>query len=346
MDCMIRNRFKIANTVATDGVKFHASFVGLSELMKQQTACTFSRRCSVRRVFDLQCKADPTSFRFSRTVTTATASLSGAAAADVLLIDCGSASAVSGWHADEMYTGAYNVESTSHTIDTSGVTNPAPMAVYQTARNAVAAALNFTYVLTGLTALTGYHIRLHFAEIGSPTKPGQRLFSVLCQGDMAIYNYDIFYEAGGQNIAVVEEFDCVADGSGDITLVFQSDLSHALVNGIEVMSQAEGNVQNGTVFGSDTHSRWFYNEGVCYWLTGNNAGLVSAIKTHILHAGAAYLQFHVKPPNAVQAGDTATLESGCDRGRVICVGRYGNGANYHGQNLLPGNDLISQQGRG
>jgi hypothetical protein len=61
---------------------------------------------------------------------------------------------------------------TSHAIDTSAVSNPAPQAVYQSNRSG-----NFTYALPGLTANGSYTVRLHFAETYW-TAAGQRIFNV------------------------------------------------------------------------------------------------------------------------------------------------------------------------
>lgn len=339
-----RNSFKMANTVVSDGAKVKLALIGKEDLLRQRTDWTFSRRCSVRRLGDLQCKVDLTPFRFTRTVASAPVNLLGNTPAPVLQIDCGSGTAVSSWVADTPYVvGAYNTLSTGSTVDLSQVTNPAPMAVYQTGRNGVAANLNFEYLVTGLTALNGYHIRLHFASIAS-TKPGGST-NVICQGETVVYALDTYLAAGGTNIAFVEEFDVIADTSGNIDFLFISINGHAYVNGIEIMSPVEGNVQNGTEFASDPAPTGFYNEGFCYWQTGLNAGIISQIKTHIGRSGAAYIQFHEKPPFVPQASDIAILEAGCDRGRMICNGRFNNGTNYHGQVDLPGNDAISAIGR-
>src|ERR1700749_3104446 len=77
----------------------------------------------------------------------------------VLQINAGGGG-VSPFVADE-YFSAGNEFSSSATINTSGVTNPAPTAVYQTVRwNA-----SFNYTLPGLTAGASYIVRLHFVEL-------------------------------------------------------------------------------------------------------------------------------------------------------------------------------------
>jgi len=54
---------------------------------------------------------------------------------------------------------APDTASVSNSIDTSGVTNPAPQAVYQSWRSGT-----FSYITAGLTANTTYLVRLHFSE--------------------------------------------------------------------------------------------------------------------------------------------------------------------------------------
>src|SRR5689334_6494918 len=65
--------------------------------------------------------------------------------------------AVSPFVADTDFSGG-STASVSNTITTSGVTNPAPQAVYQSNRYG-----NFTYTIPGLTANGSYTVRLHFA---------------------------------------------------------------------------------------------------------------------------------------------------------------------------------------
>ena len=66
--------------------------------------------------------------------------------------------------------------STSATIDTSGVPNPAPQAVYQTERWN-----NNTYTFPNLIAGTSYKVRLHFAEIFY-NAAGIRVFNIFING--------------------------------------------------------------------------------------------------------------------------------------------------------------------
>ena len=135
--------------------------------------------------------------------------------------------AVSPFLADVDGSGGQTITRT-HTIDTSGVTNPAPMAVYQSARFG-----NATYVLPGFVVGKNNTIRLHFAETHWTT-PGQRSFSVKINGAFVLQNFDIFVAAGGANKAVVREFTLLPDSAGKYTIQFITVKDQAFVSGIEV----------------------------------------------------------------------------------------------------------------
>ncbi len=117
-------------------------------------------------------------------------------------------------------------------IDTRGVTNPAPQAVYQTQRYS-----NFTYTIPNLTPSASYRVRLHFAELFD-TGPAQRLFNVLLNGAQVLTNFDIYSAAGGFQRALVEEFTAVADTNGRITVQYTTLRDSAVSNGLEVIPVA------------------------------------------------------------------------------------------------------------
>jgi hypothetical protein len=137
--------------------------------------------------------------------------------------------AIAPFVADADFTGGAT-SGTSHAIDTSGVTNPAPQAVYQTNRYG-----NFTYTFPGLTAAASYTVRLHFAE-EYWTTPGSRIFNVVINGQQVLTNFDILATAGAAYKAVVEQFTAAADSSGRITVQFATVKDNAQVNGIEILS--------------------------------------------------------------------------------------------------------------
>src|SRR5260370_42655367 len=76
-----------------------------------------------------------------------------------ICIDSGSTTAASPFVADADFSGGATI-SHANTINTSKVTNPAPAAVYQTARVAATGAPSFTYTIPGFTAGSSHIVRL------------------------------------------------------------------------------------------------------------------------------------------------------------------------------------------
>src|SRR5260370_776605 len=122
----------------------------------------------------------------------------------------------------------YNVRHHANPIDPSGVTNPAPMAVYQTGRDG-----NFTYTIPGFTAGSSHTVRLHFAETYWSTA-GSRIFNVSINGTAVLTNFDIFAAAGAKNKAIIEQFTVNANSSGQYVIKFTTVKDNSLINGIEV----------------------------------------------------------------------------------------------------------------
>jgi Malectin domain/Fibronectin type III domain len=150
-----------------------------------------------------------------------------------ICIDSGSTTAVSPFVADADFSGGATINH-ANTINTSNVTNPAPQAVYQSARvTTTAGSGSFTYTIPGLTAGTNYLVRLHFAETFWTTA-GSRKFNVSINGTQVLTNFDIFAAAGGQNIANVQEFTMPANSSGQLVITFTSVTDKALISGIEI----------------------------------------------------------------------------------------------------------------
>jgi len=131
---------------------------------------------------------------------------------------------------DTDVTGGTTIYSTTNAIDTSGVTNPAPQAVYQTERSGS----SFTYTIPGFKLGAPYTLRLHFAE-WTFSSPGVRLFNVTINGQQALTNFDIYATAGGQNKAVVEQFTTTANSSGQIVITYTNVSGGAKSSGIEIL---------------------------------------------------------------------------------------------------------------
>ncbi len=131
--------------------------------------------------------------------------------------------------ADAYYSGG-NAGSTGSAIDLSGVTNPAPQAVYQTERWG-----GNTYTFSSLTPAATYKVRLHFAEIFY-NAAGIRAFNVFINGTQVLFNYDIFAQVG-KNKAAIKEFTVPANGSGQIVIQYANiaGKDNAKSSGIEIL---------------------------------------------------------------------------------------------------------------
>jgi fibronectin type 3 domain-containing protein len=182
--------------------------------------------------------------------------------------------AVSSFVADTGYSGG-NQFSSSATINTAGVTNPAPAAVYQSVRWAT----SFNYTLSGLTAGTSYLVRLHFVEL-TFTSAGARTFNVAINGTSVLTNFDI-YATAGQNHALVREFTATANSSGQVVLAFtHGTADNPSIAGIEVTTVpaqgpyggANATIANGSTIQAENYDTG--GEGVAYHDTdpGNNGG--------------------------------------------------------------------------
>jgi Glycosyl hydrolase family 12/Malectin domain len=161
-------------------------------------------------------------------------SASAATSCASICIDSGSTAAVSPFVADEDFVGGATIDH-ANTINTSKVTNPAPAAVYQSARvtTTPGAGTTFSYTIPGFTAGAMHTVRLHFCETYW-TAAGKRKFNVSINGTQVLTDFDIFATAGGQNIANIQQFTEAADSSGSYVLMFTSDVDKALISGIEI----------------------------------------------------------------------------------------------------------------
>jgi uncharacterized phage protein (TIGR02218 family) len=99
----------------------------------------------------------------------------------------------------------------------------------------------------------------------------------------------------------------------------------------------------------------FFTYGFVKFTTGLNAGIERQVKTHALVSGQAEVEVILPFPYAISIGDEAVLEAGCN-GRLkydsadpliepriaSTCSEFGNGANFHGEHFLPGNDTVAR----
>jgi hypothetical protein len=138
-------------------------------------------------------------------------------------------SATGSFVADTGFDQGNSYSDTSSSINTNGVSNPAPQAVWQTCRwNA-----SFTYTLTGLTAGNTYTVKLDWAEL-TWQAAGQRKFNVAINGSTVLSSFDV-YATGGYKTAVQKSFTATANSSGQIVIAFtQGGADNPFISGIEL----------------------------------------------------------------------------------------------------------------
>ena len=132
--------------------------------------------------------------------------------------------------ADTDVVGGTIAAPTAATIITTGLTNPAPQAVYQTERYG-----NFTYTFGGLTLGAPYAVRLHLVEYYW-NAANKRKFNVFINGSEVLTNLDIFATTGGQNIAMIREYSVTPKANGQISITYSNGaLDQAKSSGIELL---------------------------------------------------------------------------------------------------------------
>lgn len=156
--------------------------------------------------------------------------------------------------------------------DTDGVTDPAPVNVYDEYRYGS----DFTYTFTGLGAGAGYDIRLHFLE-GWHSSAGNRIFDVIVNGVTMIDDIDLITASGGKNIAFTQTINATADLSGTLTIRFLdspagSD-SNAAVSAIEINPDGTGDSFDFSDPGAT--GEWTAVDGANTWTFSESTGALS-----------------------------------------------------------------------
>jgi len=150
----------------------------------------------------------------------------GSSGAFASAIDCGGPAAAP-YVADVDFTGGSTINHAS-TIDLSGVTNPAPAAVYQSGRIG-----NFSYTIPGFAPNSSHTVRLHFAETYF-SSAGSRVFNVSINGTAELSNFDIESAAGAKNKAITRSFTLNANASGAYVIQTQSIKDNSLISGVDI----------------------------------------------------------------------------------------------------------------
>lgn len=205
--------------------------------------------------------------------------------------------------------GTSNTATVTDSISTTGVSNPAPQAVYQSQRYG-----NFSYVFPGLQAGASYTVRLHFAETFWSSS-GQRVFNVAINGGTVLSNFDIIAATGAKDKAIVKPFTATAGSDGTLTVQFKTVTDYAEVNGIEIIpagsptaTTVDDSVQGtglnqfsysgsgwGHCTGCDGSNFGFYNGSNSWDNTANDSVTITFTGTQIKFYGV------VGPPHGIGA---------------------------------------------
>ena len=230
-------------------------------------------------------------------------------AAAALLIAAGSATGSGGYVGDGAYVSGGNTYQVSTSVDTSGVADPAPAAVYQAERWTAG---TMTYTIPKLTPGGTYTVRLDFAE-NYYTGAGQRLMNIAINGTPTLSGFDIFAAAGGRSRAVGRSLTVVADASGQVAISFTNVRGGAKVDAVRITPAAApaattvslASTFNAVGISADSSPAAGNLDGAGYSYSGTALG--STIST----GGVTYTLGTAGSTNAVRAqGQTVALTAG------------------------------------
>jgi endoglucanase len=234
--------------------------------------------------------------------------------------------AASPFIADIDFSGGTVATNWTGAITTTGVTSPAPQAVYQSERYGA-----MTYTMGGLTSGANYTVRLHFCE-NFFTAAAQRKFNVAINGTTVLTNFDIFATTGAIHKATVQQFTAAANTSGRIVVAFTNVTNNALINGIEVNSTGGGTTIN---YGGGFNATGLQRNGSAV-LNGTRLRLTNGTSNQNSSA------FYTTKVNVASFNTTFSFQlssgSGTGDGITFCIqnnatttiGGGGNGLGYQG----------------
>ncbi len=223
-----------------------------------------------------------------------------------IAIDCGGPAA-GAFVADTDVAGGH-VDLLAGTVDTSGVTNPAPSAVYLSMRTGSRAA-GFTYTVPGLIAGASYTLRLHFME-STVAAPGQRVFSIAVNGTTVLPNFDIFKLAGKSYKAVVRQLTVKANSSGKLVIAYAPGIAGSpLASGIEVIPFTKIDDSSGFTASGLTLNGSAQMSGSALSLTdGGQSEAGSAFTTAPVNVTSFHTSFTMQLTNPSADGMTFTIQ--------------------------------------
>ncbi|KAK9902860.1 hypothetical protein WJX75_008891 [Coccomyxa subellipsoidea] len=144
------------------------------------------------------------------------------------------------WASDSNYRGG-GIEAMSAHIDKDEDSDDV---IYDT--NRIGGAFQYTFgPANGLVAGQAYTLALHFAELYFD-KSGNRVFTVIVNGNAALTDYDIVSDAGAKDVAIVKRIPVTVGSDGLLTIVFVATKDQATVGGIEVLLPALLRINSGS----------------------------------------------------------------------------------------------------
>lgn len=88
----------------------------------------------------------------------------------------------------------------------------------------------------------------------------------------------------------------------------------------------------------------FYSFGVITWLTGDNANLsMEVLQQTAFDADEDTVKLSLGMPHTIQVGDTFEIVAGCDKRITTCKTKFNNIANFRGEAVMPGENLINER---
>jgi uncharacterized phage protein (TIGR02218 family) len=118
-----------------------------------------------------------------------------------------------------------------------------------------------------------------------------------------------------------------------------SNCKFSLVAESETVSTIVAARRKFTVSGlAGTQSNDFYKYGKVTWTSGNNAGLISEIKSYVNASGT--IELRLQTASEIAIGDGFDITEGCDKTRDTCTNKFSNVVNFGGFPFIPGTDRI------
>lgn len=138
------------------------------------------------------------------------------------------------------------------------------------------------------------------------------------------------FGSGLNGIDVDSKYLCMVD----VTAYRQTGSLQAFFNTPTQLNPEPGLLMVGSSTPTDTAPDGWFDDGVITFTSGANDGLSFEIKTW----KTGFLTLFLPLPYPVEAGDTFTIEPGCNKTAGDCTNKYNNIVNFRGEPFIPGMD--------